>query len=97
MHHADLAIETMRTIWIIFHLLLRKAEGFVQSLFGMPGLASSLPDHTKLSRHSRLLHIKTAAGLHRQWPLSDRRLLRTLADRAYDRDVSGDSLSSCRR
>ena len=48
--YSDVAIDTALTLWLLFHLPLRQAEGFLQSLFGMIGLELSAPDHTTLSR-----------------------------------------------
>src|SRR5262245_18742976 len=67
--YSDVAIETALTLRILFHLPLRQAEGFVQSLFGMMGLKLSTPDHTTLSRRGQLLDVRlrrvpTGKGLH---------------------------------
>ena len=50
--YSDLAIETALTLRLIFHLPLRQAEGFLNSLFGMMSIDRSAPDHTTLSRRS---------------------------------------------
>ena len=39
--YSDLAIETALTLRLIFHLPLRQAEGFLNSLFGMMGIDRS--------------------------------------------------------
>ena len=67
--YSDVAIETVLTLRLLFHLPLRQAEGFVHSLFGMMGLALSAPDHTTLSRRGqrldvRLRRVLTGQGLH---------------------------------
>ena len=67
--YSDLAIETVLTLRLLFHLPLRQAEGFVRSLFGMMGLALSAPDHTTLSRRGKRLEVRlrrvpTGTGLH---------------------------------
>jgi hypothetical protein len=67
--YSDVAIETALTLRLLFHLPLRQAEGFVQSLFGMMGLKLSAPDHTTLSRRGQLLDVRlrrvpTGKGLH---------------------------------
>ena len=67
--YSDVAIETVLTLRLLFHLPLRQAEGFVHSLFGMMGLALSAPDHTTLSRRGqrldvRLRRVPTGKGLH---------------------------------
>ena len=66
--YSDVAIETVLTLRLLFHLPLRQAEGFVHSLFGMMGLALSAPDHTTLSRRGqrldvRLRRVPTGKGL----------------------------------
>ena len=52
---SDLAIETVLTLRLVFHLPLRQAEGFVHSLLSMMGLQLPTPDHTTLSRRSSSL------------------------------------------
>ena len=50
---SDLAIETVLTLRLVFHLPLRQAEGFVHSLLSMMGLGLQTPDHTALvQKHS---------------------------------------------
>ena len=51
----DLAIETILTLRLLFHLPLRQTEGFVSSLFQMMKLQLPIPDHTTLSRRSQTL------------------------------------------
>ncbi len=55
--YSDLAIETAFTLRLIFHLPLRQAEGFLNSLFRMMGIDRSAPDHTTLSRRSQHLDL----------------------------------------
>ena len=59
--YSDLAIETARTLRLLFHFPLRHTEGFQPSLFGMMGLGLSAPDHTTLSRRGtrgwKTLHV----------------------------------------
>jgi IS5 family transposase len=67
--YSDVAIETALTLRLLFHLPLRQAEGFLQSLFGMMGIDLSAPDHTTLSRRGQLLDVTsrrvlTGGGLH---------------------------------
>jgi IS5 family transposase len=67
--YSDVAIETALTLRLLFHLPLRQAEGFLQSLFGMMGLELSAPDHTTLSRRGqqldlRLDRVPTRKGVH---------------------------------
>ena len=53
--YSVVAIETVLTLWLIFHLPLRQTEGFVNSLFAMMTLDLSAPDHTTLSRRGQHL------------------------------------------
>ena len=67
--YSDLAIETALTFRLIFHLPLRQTEGFLTSIFRMPGLDLSAPDHTTLSRRGQHLDLPlrrapAGAGLH---------------------------------
>ena len=52
---SDLAIETVLTLRLVFHLPLRQAEGLLHSLLSMMGLKLQTPDHTTLSRRSSSL------------------------------------------
>ena len=56
--YSDLAIETVITLGLIFHLPLRQAEGFIASIFELMGLQLDVPDHTTLSRRSKTLKLK---------------------------------------
>ena len=49
---SDLAILTTLTARTVFHLVLRRAEGFVRSLIRWMDLKVKTPDHTTLSRRS---------------------------------------------
>ena len=67
--YSDVAIETALTFRLLFHLPLRQAEGFLQSLFGMMGIDLAAPDHTTLSRRGQHLdltpvRVPTGKGLH---------------------------------
>ena len=67
--YSDVAIETALTLRLLFHLPLRQAEGFLQSLFGMMGIDLAAPDHTTLSRRGQHLdltpvRVPTGKGLH---------------------------------
>ena len=53
--YADLAIETVLTLRLLFHLPLRQTEGFVLSLFEIMKIRLPIPDHTTLSRRSKTL------------------------------------------
>ncbi len=50
--YSALAIETVLTLRLLFHLPLRQAEGFVHSLLSLMDLKLPTPDHTTLSRRS---------------------------------------------
>src|SRR3546814_943070 len=51
--YSDLAIETALSLGMVFGLRLRQAEGFLESILQLMGLALSVPDHTTLSRRAR--------------------------------------------
>lgn len=51
--YADVAIELVLTLRLVFHLALRQAEGFVRSVLRLLGLDLLVPDHTTLSRRGR--------------------------------------------
>lgn len=53
--YSDLAIDTVLTLRLVFHLPLRQGEGFVNSLFALMRLDLSAPDHTTLSRRGQRL------------------------------------------
>ena len=59
-HSDDLAIETVLTLRLVFHLPLRQAEGFVHSLLAMMDLDLPTPDHTTLSLHGSRLGVSRA-------------------------------------
>ena len=67
--YSDLAIETALTLRLLYHLPLRRAEGFLHALFGMMRLDLSVPDSTTLSRRSQHLQrclrpVPPGEGLH---------------------------------
>ena len=69
LRYSDLAIETALTLWLLYHLPLRQAEGFLHALFGMMRLDLSAPDYTTLSRRSqhlrrRLRPVPPGEGIH---------------------------------
>jgi hypothetical protein len=51
--YSDLAIETTLTLGLVFGLRLRQAEGLLESVLQLMGLALAVPDHTTLSRRAR--------------------------------------------
>ena len=55
--YSDVAIETVLTLRLIFHLPLRQAEDFLTSLFRLMGLDLPSPDHTTLSRRGQHLDV----------------------------------------
>ena len=67
--YSDLAIETVMTLRLLYHLPLRQAEGFLQALFGIMRLDLSVPDYTTLCRRSQHLRrcvrpVPPGEGLH---------------------------------
>lgn len=56
--YSKLAIEACLMVKMLFKLPLRQTEGFVNSLFGMMGLAISSPDYTTLSRRLSSIEVK---------------------------------------
>jgi len=60
--YSDLAIETVLTLRLLFHLPLRQTEGFIESLFHLMKVRLPIPDHTTLSRRSKTL--KPFLGCH---------------------------------
>ena len=54
--YSDLAIETVLTLRLLFHLPLRQAEGFILSLFQLMKVRLPVPDHTTVLRRSK--HLK---------------------------------------
>jgi IS5 family transposase len=67
--YSDVAIETALTLRLLFHLPLRQAEGFLNSLFVMMRVHLSVPDHTTLSRRGQRLtltlrRVSRGEGVH---------------------------------
>ena len=67
--YSDLAIESVLTLRLLFHLPLRQAEGFLTSFFVLMELDLRSPDHTTLSRRGQHLDctlrgVPRGAGLH---------------------------------
>ena len=84
---ADLAIEAVLSLRLVFHLALRQAAGLAASVLRLLGLDLPVPDHTTLSRRGRAfagrplraragngpLHLVPDSSLqHRTAPLSSR-------------------------
>ncbi len=51
--YADLAIEAVLSLRLVFHLALRQAAGLTASMLRLLGLDLPVPDHTTLSRRGR--------------------------------------------
>ena len=51
--YADLAIEAVLSLRLVFHLALRQAAGLASSVLRLLGLDLPVPDHTTLSRRGR--------------------------------------------
>ena len=56
--YSDKAIEIMLTLKEVFHLTNRGVEGFVRSLFQMMKIDLPVPDHSTLSRRSKIMNVK---------------------------------------
>jgi hypothetical protein len=52
--YSDHAIETALTLRLRFKLPLRQAEGFLRSVLSLMALDLEAPDHTTLSRRSKM-------------------------------------------
>lgn len=55
--YSDLAISTMLTLHKLFHLPLRAAQGFVESVFRMTNVSLDVPDYSTLSRRGEGLAV----------------------------------------
>ena len=51
--YADMAIEVVLTLRLVFDLALRQVEGFTRSVMRLLGLQIAVPDHSTLSRRGR--------------------------------------------
>jgi hypothetical protein len=51
--YAEVAIEPVLTLRLVFHLALRQVEGFARSILRLLGLDLRVPDHSTLSRRGR--------------------------------------------
>jgi hypothetical protein len=54
-HYSDMAIETALMLRLTFHLPFRQTEGFMKSIFALPGVTVSAADHSSLSRRATTL------------------------------------------
>jgi hypothetical protein len=68
--YSDIAIQTVLTLRLIFHLPLRAAEGFAASIFKLAGLDLPVPDHTTLCRRNRTLSVRDPARKRTSEPIS---------------------------
>ena len=60
--YSDAAIELAVQLRLVFSLPWRQTEGLLRSVIGLLGLELDVPDHTTLSRRSRLLRIRPRGG-----------------------------------
>ena len=51
--YADMAIEVVLTLRLVFRLALRQVEGFTRSVLRLLGIEIAVPDHSALSRRGR--------------------------------------------
>ncbi|MGI9295910.1 MAG: transposase, partial [Pseudomonadales bacterium] len=56
--YSDIAIETVLTLRLVFHLPLRQAESFLGSILTLMSLDLPCPDHTTLSRRNRTVNVR---------------------------------------
>jgi Transposase DDE domain len=56
--YSEQAILLMQTLKNVFHLTNRSTEGFVKSIFALRHILLDVPDHTTLSRRSKVLNVK---------------------------------------
>jgi len=68
--YSDIAIQTVLTLRLLFHLPLRATEGFVASIVKLAGLNLGVPDHTTLSRRNQTLCVDDSARRLPSGPLS---------------------------
>ena len=56
-HYSDLAIQTVLTLKVLYHLPLRQAEGFAKGILDLMGLSLEAPDFSTLSRRQACLKV----------------------------------------
>ena len=66
---ADIAIETVLTLRLLFRLPLRQAEGFLGSVLKLMDLALPCPDHTTLSRRNATFESRRCVRRETQEPV----------------------------
>ena len=62
--YSNLVILTALTLRVVFRLPLRQSEGFLDSLLSLMGLDLKAPDHTTLSRRSRIVAVPPLTRAH---------------------------------
>jgi IS5 family transposase len=60
--YSDLAIITILTLGVVFHLPLRQQQGFAQSLMGLMHLDLPVPDYSTLCRRRQTLSVDVPAS-----------------------------------
>ena len=66
--YSDLAIETLLTLKVVFHLQFRQVEGLMHSIVELMKLDLEIPDYTTLSRRQKRLQIQLPIR-HRKEPI----------------------------
>src|SRR5215472_11537796 len=51
-HYADTAIRCVLTLWAVYHLALRAAEGLARSVFALLAVNLPVPSYSTLSRRA---------------------------------------------
>jgi hypothetical protein len=69
--YSNIAIQTCLTMKEVFHLDLRKTEGFISSLFEIKGLNLRVPDHSTLSLRAKNLSVSLKDGKKPKKPITD--------------------------
>ncbi|NPD67825.1 IS5 family transposase (plasmid) [Lichenicola cladoniae] len=67
--YAEVAIELVLTLRLVFHLALRQAEGFARSVLRLLGLDLCVPDHSTLSRRGRAFAGRQPRAARRDEPV----------------------------
>jgi Transposase DDE domain len=68
--YADLAIQSVLTLRLLFRLPLRQTEGFLRSLLTLMGVTLPCPDHTTLSRRNATVAIQQQVERAPRGPIS---------------------------
>ena len=67
--YAEVAIELVLTLRLVFHLALRQVEGFARSVLLLLGLDLRVPDHSTLSRRGRAFAGRQPRAARRDGPV----------------------------